>query len=273
LDLIASSKRTDIKLQTVKKGEKLDLDIIIKPDISTDKRLLFQIDSPDYLSVAENTNNLIAEEVTPTPITVTVTSNDNRSVKAKFSIMVEPNGVESIVLSKSLIKLYKGESKEIAGLITVTALPVGVSNAVVWRVENPAVADLSAAYPTYIVAKNAGETKLIAAAVDGVKTAECTVIVVENELPISFTVPADQFYAPTQEEKADGLNLINLLSFNEEINITDISFAITNNTTVAALNGSVLSWKGTGGWVIVRATVLSENTEYDGLYAEIRLHY
>lgn len=274
-ELLASSNRENTKLRTIKKGERLNLDIIFKPNISTNKKFSVQIDATNHISVIEYNNRitLLAEQITETPKTITVISNDSRSVKTKFNIMVLPNGAEEIILSKLVIQLYKGEIKEIAGLITATVLPVGVAGEIVWSIEDTSVADFSADYQTNIIAKKAGTTKLTAAIAGSGLTAECTLVVTDAPPPVSFDIPLDELYVLSNTERENGFDLTTKLLLNG-VSINEIQFSIIYPAVDAHLraeiHGNILRRTG-GGAVIVRATVLLANEEYGGVYADMTI--
>lgn len=156
-------------------GGTTTLEYTIYPDDATDKTVTWRSSDPNVATVgADGTIHGIKEGT----VTITVTSNDNKSTTDTYSLEVTVVHAESVTLNTDRLDLEVGAE----GILTATVYPPTAGNRdVTWSSSNDAVATV---VDGRVTAVGLGEATITVTTVDGGHTATCVV----NVVPVTFSV-------------------------------------------------------------------------------------
>ncbi len=156
-------------------GGTTTLEYAINPDDATDKTVTWQSYDSSVATVdADGTIHGITEGT----VTITVTSNDNKSATDTYLLEVTIVHAESVTLNTDRLDLKVGAE----GTLTATVNPTTAGNRnVAWSSSDEAVAKV---VDGRVTAVGLGEATITVTTVDGGHTATCVV----NVVPLTFTV-------------------------------------------------------------------------------------
>ncbi len=166
---------TDLEMKT---GSNYSLSYYITPSNATNKAVTWK-SSNTAVATVDATGKVTAVAVGTATITVT-TTDGGKTATCQVKVVSNNIAVEGITLDYTRLVLRKGQTFQMTGYTT----PVNATNQnVSWSSNQASVASVDT--KGLITAKELGTTVITVVTIDGSKTAQCTVEVVEGIVPVT----------------------------------------------------------------------------------------
>ncbi len=232
-------------------GDSETINATIKPDNATNKRVVWSSSDPTVAKVEGGVVTAMSKEGT---VTITATSEDNRSLSATCTVKVVRRfvPVSGLTVSPSSMRIYLGQTKQ----FTATVLPEGVDGAtdktVIWSVQQGGVAAVD--QNGVVTPLKVGTTRVTAKTKDGRFSESPQVIVTKNDVK-SIVLPLNKITLKVGEtyDLTATVNGNDASAPASNSNVTWISGSTTVATVESFANGGTDVSKKTGRITALKA--------------------